>query len=227
MNNLFNKIKFETILSNDTVYGIVWSATIGNDRCVVKMLVLTSGSVDTKHFRKNDNIPWYHKEFRDKKPLTRDQFIHEGEACSKLDKLGIAPKLYGYWIYDKLDIHYGFIVLERLDCSVKQILLQRELRSHENKLIESLIHKLHRECGIVHGDMKPSNIGVYLDNKKEIRKCYFFDCQKVKYRSKMSRNEFKIREARDNIVYKDHSINNREKGLRYAMKQKTFSVYRH
>lgn len=217
MNNIFDKIKFDKILSNDTVYGIVWTGSYEGRRCVIKMLVLTSGKTDSKYFTKNKTIPWIHSEFKDKKPMTKDAFKHEADSCKNLAGLGLAPKFYGYWINDQHDIHYGFIVLERLDCSIKQILLERDLKPHENKMVNNLIDKLHKKYGIVHGDMKPSNIGVYLDKNKEIKDCYFFDCQKVKYKKDLSRSEFHRRVERDETVYRQHTIDNRAKAKKANM----------
>jgi tRNA A-37 threonylcarbamoyl transferase component Bud32 len=230
MKNNIDKIQFDKILSNDTVYGIIWTGTFEGKSCVIKMIILS-----TSNFKKqssNEEVPWLHSQFKDKKPMTKDAFMHEAKSYKTLSDLGIAPKLYDYWLDDSRDVHYGFIVSERLDCSIKQILLERALKPNENKMVEELIDKLHNKYGIVHGDMKPSNIGVYLDGNKEIKKCYFFDCQKVKYKKDLSRDEFNRRVQRDLVVYRDHTIDNREKAKKITKDQgkeqkKELKVHRH
>lgn len=215
MSKLLHKTTFGKIISNDTVYSVVWSGKYENKRCVIKMIVVDSGKTKEKYFKKNDEEPFLHKEFRNKKPLSVQDFKHEVNAYLKFDKIGMGPKIYDYGIYKEFPIHYGIIIMERLDCSIKQILIKRELTHHEHDIVNKLIDKLHNKHEIVHGDMKPSNIGVYLNEKGEIKECYFFDCQKVKYKKDYDISTFKRLIDRDNYVYRDHYINNRKLGHKH------------
>ncbi|ARF12513.1 hypothetical protein Klosneuvirus_6_75 [Klosneuvirus KNV1] len=210
MHKALNKIKLDKIISNDTVYSIVWGGKYENKRCVIKMIVISSGKTKEKYFKENAEKPFLHKEFKDKKALSPREFKHETEAYLKFEKLGMGPKIYDYGIHKDYDIHYGLIIMERLDCSIKQILMKRELTHKEHELVNNLIDKLHNKHEIVHGDMKPSNIGVYLNEKGEIKECYFFDCQKVKYKKDYDSGIFRQLVTHDNYVYRDHYINNRK-----------------
>lgn len=209
------KIKLDKIISNDTVYSIVWSGKYDNKKCVIKMIVIDSGKTKGKYFKENGSEPFLHKEFKDKKSLSPKEFKHEVDAYLKFDKLGIGPKIYASWIHKDYDVHYGMVVMERLDCSIKQILAKRELTHREHDIVNKLIEKLHHKYEIVHGDMKPSNIGVYLNEKGEIKECYFFDCQKVKYSKNYDTGTFKHLVTHDNYVYRDHYINNRKLGKKH------------
>lgn len=209
MHKKLNKITFDKIISNDTVYSVVWGGKYDNKQCVIKMVVLTSGKIRSKYFDKDDNKPFYHSEFKDKKPMNVSEFKHEVSSYKTFSNLKMGPELYDYWIHKDFKIHYGIIVMERLDGSLKQILIKRDLNQHEHTLVNQLIDTLHNKHEIVHGDMKPSNIGVYLNSKGEIKKCLFFDCQKVKYKRHYEQFTFHKLIERDNSVYRDHSINNR------------------
>jgi len=218
MHSALTKIKLDEIISNDTVYSIVWGGKYENKKCVLKMIVIDSGKTKKKYFEKNGEKPFLHKEFKDKKSLTPREFKHEVEAYLKFSKLGIGPEIYDYGIHKDYEVHYGIIVMERLDCSIKQLLIKRELTRHEHDIVDKLIDKLHHKYDMVHGDMKPSNIGVYLNDKGEIKECYFFDCQKVKYKKNYDSDSFKRLIYHDDVVYRDHYINNRNLGHKHKHK---------
>ena len=87
-------------------------------------------------------------------------------------------------------MHYGFIVLEKMSLSVKDILLKRDLASTELEYIKSKIAKLHSQ-GIIHGDLKPSNIGANLDGSGQIKLIRILDWAKGTYthdRDKIARD---------------------------------------
>lgn len=211
--NILNEIRFKKIISNRSVHGLVWSGIYKNSDCVIKMVVLKSGKYPKKnpdYFKHNDIDPFSHKEFRDLKPMSEKAFLKECTEYSYLSKLKLSPIMYGYWITEtKNDIRYGFIVNEQLDCSIKDILLKRELNKKEKKLVDKFIDKLH-DAGIAHGDLKPSNIGVYLNSKNEIEKCYALDCQKVTRKKNLSKSDFEYKINRDNRKYKQHVVKNIE-----------------
>jgi serine/threonine protein kinase len=200
------------IISNNSVYGVVWSGKYRQKNCVLKLVVLSSGRTDAKYFRENDKPPFLHSEFTDKKTMSVENFMYEAQAYSTLADLGLAPTVYNVKVIRKYPIHYGQIISERLDCSVKDILLTRRLKSFEKRKIKCIIRKLH-ESGIAHGDMKPSNIGVYLEDGF-IDKCYFFDCQKVRYSHHYDKEIFAVFIQRDLANYKKHYLMNRAEAKR-------------
>jgi len=166
----------------------------------------------SKYFDHNDLRPFHHIDFRHRHSMTPDAFSRELNELIKLGHLGIAPSVYGHCIEKSFDIHYAFIIMERVDCSLKDIYLVRELHHDEDKIIKKLINKLHKKHGIIHGDLKPSNIGVYLNKDNRIIRGCFFDCQKIKHQSEMSENEFKRKAERDITNFQKHIIKNRKEG---------------
>jgi hypothetical protein len=241
MLNFFpQRIKFKSIISTATAYGVIWDGTYYNPTtkkthtCVIKIIVMNTGI----HYDKDKNIycdgnknivphntlmtyfgktrrtysdQLNHHVFKHKRPMSKSTFEHEVTSLSKLADLNIAPKVYGYGYSNTqtCPIHYGIIVMEKADCSLKDIYLKRNLKTDEDSIIETLIDTLHKTHKMTHGDMKPSNIGVYLDETGEIIKCCFFDCQKVKdIFSYKSIDEFDEQTKRDKSVYSNHAIIN-------------------
>ena len=134
-----------------------------------------------KKFFNDDEIPFLHSKFKDHKAMNIESFNHEVKQLSHLSNNDLAPRVHGHCVVNKNGIHYGFIVMEKIDCSVKQIILNRDLTNDEDNIIKNLIHELHNNHSIVKMViLKPSNIGVYLSKCGHIRKCVFLDCQKVK-----------------------------------------------
>ena len=143
------------------------------------------------YFEKNDTDPYRHVEFRHRRAISRQAFLSEITELTHLGLLNLAPKVYGYYFSDQMaPIHYGFIVMEKVDSSVKNILCRRALEKSEEEIINQLINHIHQSYGSVHGDLQPSNIGVYLNHKGQISKACFFDCQKIKHKEKYSPEEF-------------------------------------
>lgn len=227
-----NQLTFINVLSRRTAYGLIWIGKYEQQICVVKMIMLTTGihfdktervyrrpdgkkldeTTADKYFNHNDAKPFLHVDFRHRRSMTPEAFTKEVDDLIGLDKLGIAPKVYGYGINRSHEIHYGFIVMEKIDCSLKDIYLQRELTHSEDKLIRKLIDRLHDQFGIIHGDLKPSNIGVYLDKSGNIIDGCFFDCQKIKHKDKYTDSEFTKLADREANNYKKHIIKNRTEG---------------
>jgi hypothetical protein len=195
------KINFVSILSSETVYGLIWNGYYKGNACVIKMIVLKSGIYYDKISRKymdgkinkeidykfgeecfdNENIPFIHSQFKNHKAMTAESFNHEVQASALLSNYGLGPQFYGHCIVSKNGINYGFIIMEKGDCSVKDLLLKRSLMSNEESTIKRAINRLHNEYGIIHGDLKPSNIVVSLDSNGYIARCMITDCQKIKY----------------------------------------------
>jgi tRNA A-37 threonylcarbamoyl transferase component Bud32 len=78
--------------------------------------------------------------------------------------------------------------MEKWTTNIKDLLISRKINNNEEKIIMDTINKLH-ESGYVHGDMKPNNMGVMLNNKLEIEKCCFFDCYTIKETNNLSEEE--------------------------------------
>jgi hypothetical protein len=68
--------------------------------------------------------------------------------------------------------------MEACDATVRHVLEQRALTAQEEALLQAAVRRLVRKSR--HGDLKPSNIGVFLDRQGFISKCLFIDCANVK-----------------------------------------------
>lgn len=179
-------IIFDKILSTETHYGCIWYGTYIKKMnqpktCIIKMVLIDSPHANPNAFISNDEKPYYHKLFQGRKSMSTLAFEHEVNMIKTLSKTRLAPKLYTSYIETtKYKTTYGFIVMEKMDKTVKDVLLKRDLSSKEtNKILENidLLHKL----DVCHGDCKPSNIGVKLKNG-EINKIRFLDlakCRKI------------------------------------------------
>lgn len=192
-------LRYKSIISDKTHYGVIWKGLYVNERCVIKVVVLNTGihydkrkgkyyegenriseRSALKAFEHDDHAPFLHTRYKKKKAMDIDVFNHEVKMIREVGNLRLAPKLLDYWINNTSRIHYGIIVMERLDMTVKDILLHRDLTSSELDHIKRKISKLHRH-GIKHGDLKPSNIGVKCDNSGTIRKVKIIDWAKGEY----------------------------------------------
>lgn len=196
------------IISRDTVYGIVWDGTIQDRSCIVKMVKLDTGATNSDNdiFSQCDNEPYNHTMFKNKKAMSTDYFNHEVKQLEALADINMAPKLYKSWICEKYDVHYGFIVMEKYDCSLKDIIVKRKLSYDEESMVDKMIEKLHN-MGYVHGDLKPSNMGVRL-SEKNIRSLCFFDCSKVKKLDGFSEGDKKKLIQKDYTFFEKHKKQN-------------------
>lgn len=101
--------------------------------------------------------------------MTREAFQKEVKALEFLSKYNLVPKVYGHCIEDKeFGLHCGFIVMERMDGTVKDLLLKRNLNRREQILVEKTIDELHKVT--THGD---------LNRRGQIEKCLLLDCAKL------------------------------------------------
>jgi len=225
-------LTFIDVLSRRTAYGLIWLGKYKKKNCVVKMIMITTGihydkteqeyrtpneekigeKIAEKYFGHNDSKPFLHMDFRHRRSMTPEAFFKEIDELVSLGKFGIAPKVYGYGINRSHEIHYGFIVMEKIDCSLKDIYLKRELHHDEDQIIKNLINRLHNEYGIIHGDLKPSNIGVYLGPNGHVINACFFDCQKIKHRDYYTAQKFEKMAEHEANNYKKHIIKNLKEG---------------
>ena len=234
MTNVVKEVKFTDVLSKRTAYGLIWLGTHQDRPCVIKMIMLTTGyhydkntqqyhkpsgstineTKALKYFGHNDTKPFYNIDFKHRRSMTPEAFSTELTELIKLGDLGMAPKVYGFGFDHSHDIHYAFIVMEKVDCSLKDVYLHRDLHHEEEKIVKDLIAVLHNTHGIIHGDLKPSNIGVYLGKndpkhkQPRVIKACFFDCQKIKHREQLSPETFKKLSLREAENYKKHIVKN-------------------
>jgi signal peptidase I len=219
---LESDIKFLNILSTNTAYGLIWNAVYNNTKIVVKMIQLKSGDVyydkDTKqyigkngeittdvYYNNNNNIPYLHSKFKHRRSMTIDDFLLEVESGILFSSINLGPKIYGFGISKKFSIHYGFIIMQKLDCSIKDLYIQNNYtisNKDENKIIKT-INKLHNTYNMIHGDLKPSNMGIIFENSA-ISKVLFIDFQKVKYKKNYNKEEWDIRQSREIENFKKH-----------------------
>lgn len=231
-------LDFGGILSAQTTYGVVWKAKLGKRPVAVKMVVLTTGPhydrrkeqhVDgysgsrSKKARKsshaascfaaNEPTPFEHTRFADRKAMTKDEFRTEAERTDRLHSLGLGPRYYGRLYATAANgVRYALIVMERADCSVKDVILKRDVTRAERKLVGELIAGMHRR-GITHGDCKPSNIVVWLAQGGTIERARFVDGQKVREpddHSRSGKDSLAARKKRDLAVFAKHVRKNME-----------------
>lgn len=232
------QLTFNEVISRRTAYGLIWLGHYYHHLCVVKMIMLTTGVhydknnkeyrtaqnrpmtelVAGKYFNHNDNQPYFHMDFRHRRSMTPDAFFKEIDDLINLSKMGIAPKVFGYGINRTYPIHYGFIVMEKVDCSLKDIYLKRDLNMVEGQIIKDLIDHMHDVHGIIHGDLKPSNVGVYLDEHGHVKNACLFDCQKNRHRENMTPENFRRSANREAENFKKHIIMNKDEGQKIPPK---------
>lgn len=186
-------------------HGLIFVAKFNNKKRIVKMMILTSKkhpnknkyyygkrhlkNLKDKNYFANSSNPFKHMHkyklhnFKFK-PVPFDEFIKEAYELDYFDSIDIGPKYDGYDILNK-KVRYGFLVMDKVDTSVKNILLKRDLSKKETNKIYKFINKMHYKYNITHGDLKPSNIGVFLDKHGKIDKCVTYDCKKARHYNKM------------------------------------------
>lgn len=212
LTDLEKKIKFDKILPNDTAYGLIWEGMYNNEeRCIIKMIKLTTGvHKESALFDTSDNVPYLHQKFKDKKAMNLDDFIYEVKQLQMVSNLKLSPTFFEYFISDKkYQIHYGFIVTKKLDCTLKDIFKKRGIDVREDKIIRTVINKMHYEDKISHGNMRPSNIGINLNANGRVKECLLLDCQKVKIKGDMNDKKFSELIKKDWDTYEKHKKNNR------------------
>lgn len=187
------RLEFNHILSENTHYGIIWEGLYEGKKCVMKVVILNTGihynKLDDSYYdgkkkishekamRHIDNdgpVPFLYHKYKKRKAMSESDFHHEVNMMKKVSKLHLAPKVYGSWIENKGELSFGIIVMEKLECTVKDIILRRVIRRKELNLVISKINLLH-QYKIKHGDLKPSNIGVKLDRDGFISKIRIID----------------------------------------------------
>jgi hypothetical protein len=211
------EIIFIDILCNDTTYGLIWNAKYEGKTCVVKMIMLKSGlyydkftNENAEFYKRDERYPFAHTKFLNHKAMAEEQFTQEIKELEYLSKNKIGPKFFGSFSINRFGLHYGFIVMEKIDCSIKEVLVKRYLTDEEISLIGDTISLLHNIHNKVHGDLKPSNIGAFVDENGIIKKCVFLDCQKVRHKKNYTDDQFRRLKQRDWDTYNLHLQRNTE-----------------
>lgn len=201
-----NGLDFISILSRKTAYGLIWTGHYQQKPCVIKMIMLTTGIhydkdhniyldamgnvITNRYFDHNNQKPFLHTEFKHRRSMTPDAFFSEVNELTHLGSIGMAPFVYGCGINQKHQVHYGFIVMSKVDTSLKDVCMRRRLTSDETQIVTNLVKTLHNVHGLLHGDLQTSNVGVYLNQKDHITQACFFDCQSISHRNQYKSERF-------------------------------------
>ena len=197
----FANIELMDIISENSVYGVIWKAKYNEIICAVKMLVLTSGIHYKNQWLNGDMQPidksaiivplngFKLERYYKRQPISRPNFIQEAESLDMMCKMGLGPKYYGYSMYQQNGFVIGFIVMELVSGSLANVILNRQLTKTEHKMVDKTIDHMHRI--VVHRDLKPENIGVHLDQNGYITKVVILDCNRMQTKADLCKSEFK------------------------------------
>jgi serine/threonine protein kinase len=197
-------VKYLDVISRRSAYGLIWRVLYKGERCVMKMIMMSSGchydkdkkvykhadgslmsdSDVTRVFGHNDVSPYYHKDFQHRRSMSDEGLSREVKQLMDLGQKGLAPKVYGFMYSEIYPIHYGCVLMSEVDGSLKDVYVKRDLSDKEQHLVLKLLETLHEQYGLLHGDLKPSNVGVYKDINGLIDRVCFLDCQKIRKWSK-------------------------------------------
>jgi serine/threonine protein kinase len=215
MHNNLNELKYQRIISTNTTYGIIWDVEHKGESRALKVVIL--GSENDKRSGKNldKTHGFYHSDLKYKKHLTMYKFENEIKNLKRLSSRGLSPDVHFSGIYKDGDISYGYICMDKTDASLKSVIHKRSLKRKETQVIKKLIDKLHNS-GYIHNDLKPSNIGIYLDNNDKIYKCLLLDCAKVNNYPNIDIDTFNSKMKRDWDHYFRHTNKNMNSAYKYS-----------
>lgn len=194
-------VRFCKIIKKTTVYGIIWKCHYNDDTCAVKIVTLKTGiyydkkskiymdgntnqridqSIAKEKLREIGHPFIDNDDFENHKAMELSSFNNEMNGLIHLNQYKLTPKYYGYCIINMNGVNFGLIFMQKVEATIKDILLKRKLTSKEEYIIEKTINKFHYKYGMIHNDLKPANIGVFMDSKFLIKQCVFIDCDKLK-----------------------------------------------
>lgn len=220
---------FHAVLSEESQYGIIWDASWKKQPCAIKMVMLRTQIHynQDKHayivnkkkqskmpdcFKTDEAAPFLHTKFAQRKSMSRDQFLLEKSNMTRLARLGLGPKVFACWISvgRKIPIDYGFLVMEKGHCSLKDLIVKRQWHIRDEPIITNLVTRLH-QAGMIHGDLKPSNMIVWIDSKSRILEAKIIDAQKVQQREQVSNFTKGIKKDQDH--FKEHVKKNQQEAI--------------
>jgi serine/threonine protein kinase len=192
------------VLAQNSKYGVVfravWTTNEGDRVVALKQVVLATGlhcrdwlfAVEgrepeylqggkevprEKANRKFASVPMGSL-FVGKAAMTRSHFDREISNHRRLEKLGLAPRLFSSWTDKSNDVHFGFMAMTLCHATVFDVLERRALTVREDRVISEVIRNLH-EHNLLHGDLKPANVCVSFDKQGRIVQCLLIDCANV------------------------------------------------
>ena len=210
------------LLSKDSLYGLVYRATVHPQDTDARVAVLKKVLLDTGlHY---DNRRHAHlldgksidlnvakrlfqrsahdgERFLTGRSMSPEYFLNEVQQTQRLFLMGLAPELYDFWTEQKAGVRYGLLLMARCDTTAKQLLLERDLTLEEKRKIVETFDALHARY-FRHRDLKPANLGVMLDQKGRIKRCLFIDCAKT--RKEKPGSKFAAGVAHDLRNYRKH-----------------------
>ena len=164
-------------------------------------------------FTHDEKKPFLHTLFMKRKLMDLDMFKMEIRNAKLLSKLGLGVKVFGSWIKKgQSDIEYGFLITEKGECTVKDLILKKAWHVEDHRIIYKLIDSLHKNQ-IIHRDLKPSNIVVWFskeEQKKRITKAKFIDFQKVRTMQDLGEKEFKKKLKKELPHFREHVKKNKK-----------------
>jgi hypothetical protein len=168
-------LELGSLISSQTHSGNVYNAHFKGQPVVVKKVLLSSGLHHTHHRFRDKNgdqlltseAEKLFKSHRDGSTFLRrsskslSTFRKEGRNLRKMSRQ-LAPKVYHTVIDQSGDIHFGYLVLEKCDSTLLELLLERDLNRHEERIVKRAINKLHD-----HGFGYPQSISQTETNQQE------------------------------------------------------------
>lgn len=192
------KLEFDVdkVLSDKSYFGVVYRAQLKQQaplavavkHVAVKQVLLCSGlhydrlgkqyvaggkTWCSTHARRALD-PKFHK----RRCMPVERFTRECAKMHQLWTLGLAPQVLGYWTERSGPAHYGFLVMQLCDGTVKDVIAKRPLDAAEDALVLEVISRFHG-LGYAHGDLKPSNVGVLLGADGRVTSALIIDCATV------------------------------------------------
>jgi hypothetical protein len=220
-----DNIKFNNIKSNSSGFGVIWSGTYHDHSVIIKMLSIitqqgtyydkdnniyySNGKVvnPNKYYYNENEKPYLNKMFIHKRSISLNNFNIEVDNQKLLYKYKLAPKIYKSFTIKHNTFTYGFIVMDKWHTDVKEYIINNKsfINDTDLDLVYKTINKLH-SLNLIHGDMKPNNIGLKLTNDNKIRKCCFFDCYTLKDIDQLTDNEKEDKKKKDFHTFKHYKL---------------------
>jgi serine/threonine protein kinase len=227
--DLKREVTLDSILSDDTYHGVIYRGLFrGVHKVVVKKVLLDTGlHFDLREGRHHAGVkgpvmssrealsafrqvPRDGELFLERRPVPRAKFRREVHSMKRLYREGVGPKVYGSWTERASSVsvpHFAYLVLEECDSTGKQILLKRKFTATEKARVAAAIRRLHNKIQCLHGDLKPSNMGVMLRDG-EIKSILWLDAGGLRQRDKLTKAKFRALAAKEAHRFQEHALKN-------------------